>query len=237
MATEIFLLTILLIVFAVALAVICVFLFNKIIKAEGVARPFLISLFLYFLLLCIANIQQVIYNFINMETLILPSEPLRVYTTFFVFVLTLASPIYLIFQIEKIYFPDSKITAKYHFATIINVILFVGFIGYVGYLASTDIAVITDFKIADFIFICGTLLGFEVLFVIVAFAYLAAKSGGKMKFYARIIWIGWLLNYGVNIVTVLATLPPNVIIILLIPKLVGVAMTAIGLYRLYGLGE
>ncbi|MHA1278779.1 MAG: hypothetical protein ACTSQI_22075 [Candidatus Helarchaeota archaeon] len=235
MAVEIFLATMILIMFALVMAALCVFLLIQIVKSEKIALPFLLSLFIYFFLLCIANIQQVVYNFINMEALSLPSEPLVIYSTFFVYLLTLVAPIYLIFQIEKIYFPNSKLTAKIHIVTVLNVILFSAFVGYVSYLASSDITIITDFNFIDFLLLGGVLLGLQVIFVIIAFLYLGIRATGRYRLYAILVALGWLLNYGANTIAILGTLQSSVILLLLIPKLLGIVLTAFGLYRLYGL--
>lgn len=236
MPQEILLLTILLAIFTIIVTGISIILLIQILKSEKEARGFLFNLFLYFLLLAIANIQQVIYNILNLETLIL-SPDLQIYTTFFVFLLTLAAPIYLIFQIEKIFFPNSKITFKYHLFAIIILILFIVFLIDVTYSAIIDMGVIINFQLMDFVLIAMPLLGLEILFILFSFLYLGIKSSGKYRQFSFIVSLGWLLNYAVNTVATLAlfSLLPSTIVILFIPKLFGVILTAWGLYRLYAL--
>lgn len=235
MGAEILLITILLGIFAIILGIICAFLSLQIKRSEKLARPFLTSLLLYFLLLCIANIQQVIHNILNYDNLVPPSVTVTFYTTFFVFVLTLAAPIYLIFHIEKIFFPDSRLAAKYHLITLLNVVLFIAFVVNVGILAISDITVITDFDFMKFRFLGGGLLFIQVLFVIFAFLYLGIKSSGRYRTYALLVSIGWLMNYAANALATFLSLSSTVILILFIPKLLGVILTSWGLYRLYAL--
>ncbi len=235
MAAEIFLVTILLIAFTIIVAVICLFLLIQLLRADKEARPFLISLFFYFLLLCVANSLQVVYNILNYDILVAPSYDITFYTTFFVFLLTLAAPIYLIYQIEKIFF-QSKILAKYHTFSLLNLILYIAFLGIVSFQAFNDISVITEFNFINYIFVAGALLGLQILFVICAFFYLGIKSTGRYRLYAIFIALGWLANYAANtLATLVTTLTPTVILALFIPKLIGVVLTAIGLYKFYAL--
>ncbi|MHA1267006.1 MAG: hypothetical protein ACTSRS_17340 [Candidatus Helarchaeota archaeon] len=235
MAAEIFLITILLIIFAIILGCICLYLAIQIKRSDPLARPFLLSLFLYFFLLCIANIQQAVHNFLNYDQLVLPDVKVTFYTTFVVFVLTLAAPIYLIFQIEKIFFPNSKIVAKVHLTTISNLLFFTTFLGIVSFQASEDITIITEFNFLDYFYVAGVLLAIQIIFVICAFLYLGIKAAGNYRLYALLIALGWLANYAANTVATLAILTPTVILALFIPKLVGVIITAIGLFKLYAL--
>lgn len=126
-------------------------------------------------------------------------------------------------------------TAKYHLITILNLVLFVGFVVNVGVLAIGDIKTIINFNFMDYIFLGGGLLLIQILFVLFAFLYLGIKSTGKYRSYALLVSIGWLMNYAANTLATLATLSSTLILVLFVPKLIGVVLTAWGLYRLYAL--
>lgn len=223
-------------VFGIVVLIICVFILIQIVKSESVAQPFLSSLLIYFLLLAIANFQQVGHNLLFFQQIIATTEPLRYYTTFFVYLLTLAAPIYLIFQIEKIFFQDSKIMSKYHLSSIVIIILFVVFLlNVLGFAVTIDIYVVINFRLLYFILVIIPLLGIEVLFVIIAFLYLGIKSKNEYRLYSLMVCIGWLLNYAANSVVTVFNVSEITTLILFIPKLLGVVLTAYGLFKLYSL--
>ena len=220
--------------FGVIVSIICVILLRQVIKGDKIARPFLLSVLIYFALLAIANFQQVAHNTIYFDDIVASGE-LRIYTTFWVFLLTVTAPLYLTYEIEKVFLSDIKLGSKYHIFTILSLVL------YTIYWYAMIIGVIipnrfSEFKFQDFFFEIGGLLGVQVLFFILSFLYVGIKTTGSYRTYSLMVSLGWLLNYAVNtIVTTVQAIQPIVVIILLVPKLAGVIISAIGFYQLYAL--
>ncbi len=233
MNQELFIFNISLFFFGIVELIISIILLIQILKSDKIARPFLNSVFIYFFLLTIANFQQVYYNIINFSDIVKTGE-LRIYTTFWVFLLTLSAPIYLTYEIEKLFFQGKSIISKKHIFTIISLLLF-GYYLYIMFLeVIKDINFVNTFVLANYMFAIIPLLAFQVLLFIFAFLYLAIKTTEKYRTYSLFVSLGWLLNYAINtIVTLVETIAPILVIILLIPKLLGVIITAIGFYKLY----
>jgi len=222
-------------IFGIILIIISLILLRETIKSEKIARPFITSVFLYFFLLAIANIHQVYHNTINFEN-ILQSMELRLYTTFFVYLLTITAPIYLTYEIEQLFFAEKKIFSKYHIFTFTSLVLYAVYITVMMLEIIRDINFINVFILSQFNLFMVPLIIFQVFFFTIAFLYLAIKTTEKYRRYSLMVSLGWLLNYAVNaIITFPPTIEPILVIILLIPKLLGVIITAIGFYKLYSL--
>ncbi|MHA1293753.1 MAG: hypothetical protein ACTSQJ_13930 [Promethearchaeota archaeon] len=234
------LMTELLIIFTVLTTSICIILLIQIIKAEKIARPFLFSLFIYFFFLSVANIFQIIHNFNNFDLIINEFGINGIYTTYIVFTLTFAAPIFLIYQIEKKFFPDLKIHSKYHLFSLTSLILFIIFNIIVVYSAAfLNYEIYPNFKIGQnpAIFIVIPLFTLEFLYIIVAFFYLGYKSVGKYRKYAYFVSLGWLTNNIANVITTLFYVVPSSQNLYFIAKFIGVIIVAYCLYSFYTLKE
>jgi len=236
MTQEFFLFNVFFLIFSIGVNIICLILLIQILKSEKVARPFLLSLLIYFLFLTIANYQQLGHNMLNFQEIANSPDQLRFYTTMFVFILTLAAPLYLIYEIEKIFFTGTKLVSKYHIFSIINFLLYLIFIIVISTTAVTNPNALIDFVLADYLFVIGLPLGLQLLFIVFTFLYVAIKSTGKYRIYSLLISLGWFLNYAMNTIVELTVAMPDIVVItLLIPKLIGMSMAAFGFYKLYAL--
>lgn len=235
MEQELFIFNILFFLFSIVVLVISLFLLFKLIKSEKIARPFLLGVFIYFILLAIANFQQLFHNIIFFD-IIVASGQLRIYTTFWVFLLTSVAPIYLIYETERLFFVKTKIGSKYHLFSLTSLILFIIYLIRMFIAVIHDASVIENFNVSDFTLVVIPLIFFQVTFFILVFLYLAIKSTDKYRLYALMVNLGWLLNYLVNLATtILPSISPIWVSILLILKCIGVIMVVIGFYSLYSL--
>ena len=90
-----------LIIFTIILFAISIYILIKLLEAEKEARPFLRGLFLYFLLMALVNLIQSIVFMLNPSI----TYNLGVYNNYIVVCLIYFAPIFLIYQIERLYFP------------------------------------------------------------------------------------------------------------------------------------
>jgi len=231
---SLWLLTLLLIIFSILMAIICVILYVQIMKSEKVAKPFLKSFLFYFLILTIANFFQIYYN-VTHFTFIIENNMIGMYTTYIVFLLTFAAPIYLIYQIEKIFFPNMKIQAKFHFFSMISLILLILF----------NIAVINDallgeeifptFTLMNYIIIVAPLFALQLFYIVIAFLYLGYKAIGNYRKYSYLVSLGWFANHIANVIVVIFYVYPSSQNLYFIAKIIGVVVVAYCLYKLYAL--
>jgi len=227
-------LTFLLVVFSFLMLIISIILFTQIMKSEKIARPFLKSLMLYFLLLTIANFFQIYYNLTHFP-FILENQLIGMYTTYFVFLLTFAAPIYLIYQIEKIFFPNMKIQAKSHIFSMISLVLFILFNISVLVRAILGEEIFPIFTLMNYLIIVVPLFALQLFYIVIAFFYLGYKAIGKYRKYCYLISLGWFANHVANVIAVLFYVYPSDQNLYFIVKIIGVLIVAYCLYNLYKL--
>ncbi|MHA1229669.1 MAG: hypothetical protein ACTSRP_04555 [Candidatus Helarchaeota archaeon] len=223
------------IIFATILLIIAIYILNKLIKSEKQARPFLISLSIYFFLMSLVSyIQSAVFIiYPNLE------YDYGIYNDYFAVVLIYLAPIALIYEIEKIYFPEKKIFSKYHIITSIVIILTALFLIFSIYDALFNPAFFYPFEMRKYWYINYSSWTIIVVFICVSFFYLGTKTTGLYRRYSYLICLGWAINQIINAAVQL--LEFNVVI-QLIPlliifsiKFLGAILTAYGFYKLYSL--
>jgi hypothetical protein len=215
---------------------ICLVLIIQIKKAAKLARPFLTSFLIYFIGLTFANIFQIYHNVSNFDYIV-ANQLIGMYTTYLVFILTFISPIYLIYQIEKIFFSNMKFQSKYHLISLTCIALFIVFNIRVISSAALGDSIYPDFKILNYIIFSTLLFGLELFYIVIAFLYLASKAVGKYRKYSIWVSLGWLTNNAANIIVIIGSVIVSSQNLYFIAKIIGVLVFAYCLYSLYTLKE
>ena len=225
--------TSLLLIFSLLTALICMILIVQIKKSEKIARPFLSSLMIYFLSLTIANILQVLYNISNFNLILVNIENLEIYSIYFVFLLTYFAPIYLIYQIEKKFFPEMKIQSKYHLFSILSLIIFVIFNIRVLVDVFSGMDIFAGFDLKNYLITTFMIFSLQLLYITFAFFYLGYKAMGKYRKYAILVSVGWIINNIANVITTLFYVIPSSRPLYFILKYLGVIIVAYCLFKFY----
>ncbi len=235
-AESLSLMTLLLILFTIFMSIICLFLLIQIKKAEKVARPFLTSFLLYFLLLTVANLFQIYHNVLNFDYIIV-NGLIGMYTTYIVFLLTFIAPIYLIYQIEKKFFMNMKSQSKFHLFTILILLLLILFNIRVITAVLDGASIYPRFVILDYIVFATMLFGLELFYIVFAFLYLGYKAVGKYRKYAIWVSLAWLTNNAANVIVIIGNVIVSSQNLYFIAKIIGVLVFFYCLYNLYTLTE
>lgn len=228
-----------LIIFTIILFAISGYIFIKLLKAEKEAFPYLRGLFIYFLLMGLVNLIQSIVFIINPDI----SYNLGIYNNYIVVCLIYFAPVFLIFQIERLYFPEQKFLSKYHIISVFVIVTFTIFLIWTGIEVILNPSLFQNFEMGAGLY---RYLNYVTWFVIVmficlSFLYLAFRASGKFRIYSLIISIGWGINQIINAVTQLLTFSTviqiDILTIIFIIKFVGAITTAIGFFKLYSISE
>ena len=230
---DLFSVPIYLLIFSVCLIVLGLFIVREFLKAEKVAKPFLAALFFYFLVMSLLNLIQMAVFLIDPVTL----EIGGIYNTYFTVSLIFIAPIPLIYQIERTYFSERKVLAKYHSITLIILILSAIFFAITIPLAVSDPLFMANFRLANYAIITYSNWGIIVIFICTAFLYLGLKSSGLYRRYSLVIFFGWAANQLINAIGQLFTYSTlmNLITIVFIIKIIAAIVTAYGFVKLYAL--
>jgi len=223
-------------IFIALFLVISLFILTQIIKVEKIARPFLISLFIYFLFLTIANFFQLLKYFevLNTNPTIDDQKVSSLMLTFF----AAAAPLLLIFQVEKKFLIERKIFSQYHMFFLINMISLTVIIISAIIMGITDPTSLINVGVTTFGPYVLPLHIAVLVFVIATFGLLALKSTGKYRTYAFLIALGWTINQILNAFHQFlpgALLNDVTTTIIFIGKYIGMIVTAVGFYKLYSL--
>jgi hypothetical protein len=228
-----------LIIFTIILFAISGYIFLKLLKAEKEAFPYLRGLFIYFLLMALVNLIQSIIFMLNPSI----SYNLGVYNNYIVVCLIYFAPVFLIYQIERLYFPEQKILSKYHIISLFVIVSFVIFLIWTGIEVIINPTLFQNFEMGAGLY---RYLNYATWFVIVmficlSFLYLAFRASGKFRIFSIIISIGWGTNQVINAVTQLLAfnrvIQLDILTIIFIIKFVGAITTAIGFFKLYSVSE
>jgi hypothetical protein len=235
--TQITIVLALYIIFVLLLLAIAIFLLWELYKADKVAKRFILSLFMYFIALSFANMFQVYEYIIDFQNGVTNIDNQKV-NSIPLFILTIFGSLYLIYQIEKNFFPKTEILSKYHILFGFYTIIFIIFIIVVSNMIITDPTSIENFGMDTF----GAILylphiALLMMFILIFFV-VGMRSTGKYRLYAFMISLGWGINQISNGFHQL--LPPEYLIdtttiIFFIGKYVGTILTAYGFVKLYAL--
>ncbi|MHA1268281.1 MAG: hypothetical protein ACTSPY_00720 [Candidatus Helarchaeota archaeon] len=222
------------IIFATILISIAIFILTKLIKAEKEAKPFLFSLFLYFFLMALVSYIQAGVFIVNP----LLTYEYGVYNDYWGVILIYAAPIFLIYEIEQLYF-KAKIFTKNHLITILVLVTFGLFIGISVYDIIFNPTFFYPFEMRKYWYTNYLSWLIIVLFICVSFLYLGTKASGKYRQYCFLISIGWSINQIINAITQLLTFETIISIyvlpIIFVVKFIGAILTMFGFYKLYSL--
>lgn len=237
MATQTILVITHYLIFIALFSVIAIFLMIQIIKVEKIARPFLFSLFIYFLFLTIANFFQLFKYFEALaigDLYIYDQKVSSIMLTFF----AAAAPLLLIFQVEKKFIVEIKFFSKYHVFFIINVISYALIIITAIIMGINDPSSLINVGVTTFGAYVLPLHIAVLVFVIATFGFLSLRSTGKYRLYAFIIAFGWAFNQILNAFHQFlpgAFLNDITTTLIFIGKYAGMIITAYGFYQLYSL--
>ncbi|MHA1148725.1 MAG: hypothetical protein ACTSR8_10815 [Promethearchaeota archaeon] len=218
-------------IFCLTYSFVVIFILIQIRKKERIARPFLISLLIHFLLDLIGILFLFTYNttthfgeitdFSKVETQII-----NFYLALAILLFVL-SPLYLIYNLEKICFKKDAIREK-HLLTKIQLICIV-----------LMVLVIVSFPLLGILFY-GIVTFIQVFTFLFGFMYLSIRSTDKYRRNSLIIFSGYLGQFIINLIyfyytntnsysdTFLITVGTLVLI-----RLAGLAVMAYGLLKLY----
>ena len=225
------------IIFICLFSVIALFLLTQIIKVEKIARPFLFSLFIYFLFLTIANFFQMLKYFealLNGELYVYDQKVSSLMLSFF----AAAAPLLLIFQVEKKFIVNIKFFSKYHVFFIINLISYTLIVITAIIMGITNPVSLNNVGVTTFGAYVLPLHIAVLVFVIATFGFLGLKSTGKYRLYAFMVAGGWTINQILNAFH--QFLPANLLneittTLIFIGKYAGMILTAYGFFQLYSL--
>ena len=226
-------------IFVLQMVIISLFLTIQVVKGEKIAKPFLLSLVIFFLAYAIANLFLTLRytgNLIDGNLIVYDQKA----NSFFTNIFAVIAPILLTYQVEKRFLPDIKIVSKYHIFFILNLISFciIGTIAIVVLITNPLLLFDPAFATRTFGAFILPFFSISNIFFMVAFAYLSIKSSGKYRSYTFIIGLGWLINQCGNLLHqfVDASLLNNITTtIFFMAKWIGTFMTAYGFYKLYTL--
>ncbi|MHA1284451.1 MAG: hypothetical protein ACTSVV_12735 [Promethearchaeota archaeon] len=227
-------------IFVILLSFIWIFLIIQTFKVNKIARRFLLSMAIYFLLMTLANLMQIFYYLekINIGKTGIEGK-IGIYNSPISIIFGAFAPFYFIFQIEKHFFPKWTIFSKHHLISIILVILISLIFGYFIYFQIRDPNFLfEEFEMRSLWFIIYPAWALVVLFIISTFLVFGIKTTNKYRFYSFMIFIGWTTNQLANIYIQLTDynlLTELVILIIFSLKYTGTILTALGFYRLYNL--
>lgn len=230
---NIFNLIIYLLLFSIILLIIGLFILREFFKVEKVARPFLRGLFIYFFIMTLVNIIQIVAYAVEGN----PNHIAGIYNNYFAVCLIYLAPLPLIYQIERTFFPERKVLAKYHLISLIILLLSIIFLALTIPKAIVNADFLKNFQMADYAVITYSNWGIIVIFICGAFLYLGLKSSGLYRRYSLIIFFGWGLNQiinGIGQILPYYTLL-NLLILIFIIKIIAAAAAAYGFMKLYTL--
>ena len=110
-------------IFVLQMVIISLFLTIQLVKGEKIAKPFLLSLVIFFLAYAIANLFLTLRyagNLIDGNLIVYDQKA----NSFFTNIGAVIAPILLTYQVEKRFLPDIKFLSKYHLFFILNLISF-----------------------------------------------------------------------------------------------------------------
>lgn len=226
-------------IFTIILLIISVYISIKYFGAEKAARSYLISLFIYFFLMALVNLFQVIFLVLNPTI----EYQLGIYNNYIVVCLIYFAPIPLIYQIERLYFSEKKILSKFHVITLLVLGTFIIFMIWTLGIVINNPNYFQNFEMGggDYRYLNYASWAIIVFFICLSFLYLAIKSSGKYRQYSLIIAIGWGINQVINAITQLlpydTVLDFNILTIIFIIKFAGAIITAYGFFKLYSISE
>ncbi|MBD3228725.1 MAG: hypothetical protein GF329_11120 [Candidatus Lokiarchaeota archaeon] len=207
MATLVFS-TIYLGIFIIILFIISGYILVKYFEAEKEAYPYLRGLFIYFFLMALVNLFQMIIFILNPTI----EYQLGIYNNYIVVCLIYFAPIPLIYQIERLYFREQKILSKFHVVTIIVLVSFVIFVIWTLGIVINNPTYFQNFEMGggNYRYLNYASWGIIVLFICLSFLYLAVRASGKYRLYSIIIAVGWGINQVINAITQL--LPYDIVL-------------------------
>ncbi|MGV9197513.1 MAG: hypothetical protein ACOC44_05680 [Promethearchaeia archaeon] len=225
----------LLIIFTAILWIISLFLRYQTINSPKVARPFLLSLTVYFFLMSMCNLAQAIAFLSDLY----PAGQDSVYNNYLSLLFIYGAPIYLISQVETNFFKDKELLSRYHIFSLTSLVLFIIFvvISLISGIAETSL--FESFSMVDYWYILYPLWFMNNLIIVFAFFYLGVKTSENYRLYSFLISIGWTLNQIFNISLQIPWLERTTLLltVVFVMKYAGAIITAIFLYLLYNLKE
>jgi len=181
------------ILFFIGYGIIIVFLIKQLGEVEDVARPFLISLILFFLLELIGSFLVWLFNKLtDFGTTVETTDPIY-FMNAIGYLLILYAPVYLIFILERHLFQKSIIKEK-HLITIleltITIVIFV--IGIGAYILQEPMPFIFVF-----VFLFG-MIALQSFFFLAGFIYLTINSTGEYRKNSSLVVLGYSLRIGAS---------------------------------------
>ncbi len=187
------------IIFIAAYGLLIVFLLLQIKKMEKIARPFMISMILYFVCDLLGDTLQYWFNRstdynTNPDLVSNAHYQLLVSMNLLGVIIVLVGPMYLIFILEKKAFQKSLVKEK-HILTILQVSLFLVllFVGFSVYFMSGNSSLIG----LIFVFFAGIIF-IQVIFFFAGFLYISIKSTGQYRRRALLVSLGYIWQFMVN---------------------------------------
>lgn len=222
------------------LAIIWIFLLIQSIKSDKKSRPFMTSVTIYFLCLFIGIVIQVVLYILD----IYPKEEvnLNIYHAFAGYVFTLAAPIYLLYQLENLFFKNTNFLSKYHVYSLSTLLFYIIFILMSIIATINDPLFLYTFYFSKLGIFLTILYNFASWVVAIIFLYIAIKSSEKHRLYAFLTSLGWAINQISNTFIAFPKInSPNFndmmlfVTIIMVLKDIGMILTGYSLYKLYSL--